>query len=103
MSEQLYVHGWDKWQSYRNDRGVPPWIKVHRRLMHDPNWASLTDAQKGHLISIWILAADRDGAIPADTKMVQRLCCLEHEPDLKLLQELNFLDAKLTPRRRQVE
>lgn len=26
----LHVHDWDEHQSYRRDRGQPPWIKVHR-------------------------------------------------------------------------
>ena len=52
---------WDKWQTYRKDRGQPPWIKIHRRLMRNPEWVSLTDAERGQLVSMWLLAADHDG------------------------------------------
>ncbi|KKL61244.1 hypothetical protein LCGC14_2197270, partial [marine sediment metagenome] len=61
MTKKLRIRNWDKWQSYRRDRGQPPWIKVHRSLMRDMNWVSLSDAQRGQLVAIWMLAADQDG------------------------------------------
>jgi hypothetical protein len=99
--KKLQVHDWDIWQSYRRDRGQPPWIKIHRRLMRDHKWIGLTDAQRGQLVNIWLLAADDDGRIPDDPGMVRKLCYLEAEPDLKLFIEKGFLDATLTPSRRQ--
>ena len=51
---------WEKWQSYRSDRGQPPWIKIHRRIMRNHDWADMTDAQRGQLVSIWLLAADKN-------------------------------------------
>lgn len=97
----MRVVNWDRWQSYRNDRGQPPWIKVHRCVMRNPEWVSLTDAQRGQLISIWLLAADRNGVLPDDPKLIQRLCFMTDEPDLTTFISLGFLDAKPTPRRRQ--
>lgn len=108
------IRNWEKWQSYRGDRGQPPWIKVHRCLMRNDGWVQLTDAQRGHLVSIWLLAADRDGQIPASPQLIQKLCYLDQPPDLQLLMDLGFIeedneatpprrqcDAKTTPRRRQ--
>ena len=69
--------------------------------MRDPNWVALTDAQKGQLVCIWMLAADNNGKVPSSPALIKRLCCLEHEPDLTILMSLGFLDAKMTPRRRQ--
>jgi hypothetical protein len=102
MSE-LRIRNWDKWQSYRSDRGQPPWIKVHRRLLLDPNWVTLTDAQKGQLISIWMLAAERNGTITDDVSSVRKLCHLDTDPDINLFIEKGFLDAKVTPRRRRAD
>ena len=110
----LHVHGWERWQSYRADRGQPPWIKLHRCLMRNHEWVSMTDAERGQLIAIWLLAADDGGKIPSDGMLVQRLCYMTTEPDLARFVELGFLeadatvmtprrqgDANVTPRRRQ--
>ena len=106
--EYLQVRNWRKWQSYRNDRGQPPWIKLHRSLLRDPEWISLPDRCRAHLVSIWLLAADRDGQVPNDAKVLQRLCQLDAKPDLQRLQDDGFLtpvgclsDAKMTPDGRQ--
>ena len=57
----MRVKDWERWQTYRKDRGRPPWIKLHREVLRNPQWVMLTDAQRGQLVSLWILAADRDG------------------------------------------
>lgn len=103
----MKVRKWDTWQSYRSDRSQPPWIKVHRCLMRNPDWVSLSDAQRGHLVCMWMLAADNGGKLPDDPKLIQRLCYLEKEPDIKTFVDHGFLedwrqpDAKVTPTRRQ--
>lgn len=89
---KLYIHDWRQWQSYRSDRGQPPWIKVHRSLMRDHKWVALSDEQKGHLISMWILAADNDGWIPDNANLVQKLCYLESQPDLEYFIDQGLID-----------
>ncbi len=93
----MRVKNWEKWQSYRSDRGQPPWIKVHRRLVHDENWAELTDAQRGQLVAIWMLAADRDGVIPASPRVLQKLCMMTDEPDIQVLINKGFIDGDVNP------
>jgi len=106
-SDTIRVRNWDKWQTYRRDRGQPPWIKVHREVMRNPDWVALTDEQRGQLISIWILAADRDGEIPSDPVLVKKLCYMDSEPDMETLVARGFLeewrqgDVTVTPRCRQ--
>jgi hypothetical protein len=97
----LYVHDWDKWQTYRRDRGAPPWIKIHRTLMRSRKWIELSDVQRSHLVHIWMLAADEDGRIPNDPHLIRKFCQLDTEPDLNLLIEKGFLDAKATSLRRR--
>ena len=89
--EYLKIANWNKWQTYRSDRGQPPWIKIHRRVMRNPEWVSLTDAEKGQLLSLWLLAADKDGTIPADPDVIKRICYLEFKPDLNKFLELGFV------------
>jgi hypothetical protein len=75
----MMVADWDKWQTYRKDRGTPPWIKVHRNLMSNPEWALLSDKEKGQLVSIWIIAADKGGSIPANAKILMKICQLGYK------------------------
>ncbi|MCP4375824.1 MAG: hypothetical protein GY794_06580, partial [bacterium] len=92
MSGTLRIRNWDKWQSYRKDRGQPPWIKIHREVMRNTDWVELSDAQRGQLVAIWLLAADRDGVIPTSPKTIQKLCYLDAEPDLQLFVDKGFIE-----------
>jgi len=87
----MMIKNWDKWQTYRKDRGTPPWIKVHRNLMSNEQWYCLTDAEKGQLISIWILAADKNGQVPDSKKIIQKMCGLDDVPNISKFIELGFL------------
>jgi len=93
MEEYLKVKNWEKWQSYRKDRGQPPWIKVWRRLLRNLKWINLSDAEKGHLVSIWMLAADHEGTIPNDAGSIKVLCHLKAKPNLNKFIQLGFLTS----------
>lgn len=93
MSDGFRVRNWEKWQSYRRDRGQPPWIKVHREVMRNPDWVSMTDAQRGQLVSLWLLAADKDGKLPACPRIIKKLCYMDEEPDLQLFVSLGFIEG----------
>jgi hypothetical protein len=104
----LAIHDWDEHQTYRKDRGQPPWIKVHRHIMRNLKWVSLDDAERGQLVAMWLLAADHNGVIPASPQLVQKLCFMSSTPNLEKFIQLGFLDgewrqadAKPTPLRRQ--
>lgn len=106
--EYLKVKNWDRWQSYRSDRGQPPWIKIHRCIMRNPEWVSLSDSERGQLISVWLLAADRDGLIPSDPTLLQKLCFMSDKINISNFIDLGFIendscrsDAKVTSKRRQ--
>ncbi len=97
----MKIKNWEKWQTYRQDRGAPPWIKVHRNLMSNSDWVGLTDAEKGQLVSMWIVAADKSGHLPDDPAMIRKMCILDGTPDINKFKRLGFIDAKRMPRRRQ--
>ncbi len=59
----IVVRNWHKHQS-RGDRD-DPWIKVYKRLLHDDDWLSLTDAARGMLLTIWLEFASAGGQIRA--------------------------------------
>ena len=87
----MKVVAWDKWQSYRKDRGAPPWIKVYRNLMTNPEWAQLSDAEKGQLVSMWIVAADKGGELPDDPNLVRKICQLDDTPNINKFIALGFV------------
>ena len=60
--------------------------------MRNPEWVSLTDAQRGQLVAIWLLAADHDGVIPTSPDVIKKLCYLDSIPDLKLFMDKGFIE-----------
>jgi len=93
----ICIPNWDKWQSYRKDRGTPPWIKVHRSLLSSGKWAVLTDSEKGQIVSIWIVAADKGGIISSSPRVIQKICQLDDEPNINRFIELGFLTTMCQP------
>ncbi len=91
------ITNWSKWQTYRKDRGTPPWIKVYRNLLSNQEWVGLSDSEKGQLVSIWILAADRGGEVPDNSKTIQKMCMLDDAPDLPKFVSLGFLTPTCQP------
>jgi len=53
----------------------------------------LTDAEKGQLVSIWIIAADKKGIIPDDVRIIQKICMLDNAPNVNKFIELGFLTS----------
>ncbi len=88
----LKVRNWDAWQTYRKDRGTPPWIKLYRNILTNPEWAQLTDADKGLLLSIWVEAADKKGRFSNNAKYLQKHCQLDEPPNLDKLMALGFVE-----------
>jgi hypothetical protein len=91
--KNLHVHDWDIWQTFRKDRGTPSWIKMHRSLMTCQKWATLSDAEKGQMVSIWIIAADKGGYISKDPVVIKKICQLDSTPDIEKFIELQLLDV----------
>ena len=64
MSGWIVIPNWEKFQHY-HDR-APAWIKVYARLAQDDNWLSLSWADRGLLVSIWLAYAQSDGQVRTD-------------------------------------
>lgn len=85
----LRIKNWAEFQHYK-DRN-PPWIKLHRALLDDYDFAALPDATKAHLVLMWLFASQNDGKIPEDAKFLHRKLGLEKPPDLDALITQGFL------------
>jgi hypothetical protein len=67
------IKNWSKFQHYKSGRGAPPWIKLYRDLLNDPEWFELPPEAAKFLVSCWILAAETDGILPDSKTLAFRL------------------------------
>lgn len=89
--QYLKIKNWEEFQHYK-DRN-PPWIKLHRALLDNYEFCSLEDAQKAHLMLIWIHASQNDGMVPNDSRFLERkLSC--SGLDLSVFIEAGFLTVE---------
>ncbi|GIZ54060.1 hypothetical protein [Noviherbaspirillum aridicola] len=66
----LAVKNWKDFQHYGQRN--PPWIKLHRAVIDDYGFCSLSDAAKGHLMLLWLYASQNNGKVPADVPFLEK-------------------------------
>ena len=68
------IRQWEKFQHYTGKRtakgGPPPWIKHYRSLLDDLEFRALTPAARDLLRDLWLIAAERNGEVPADPERI---------------------------------
>jgi hypothetical protein len=84
----LAVKNWDTFQHY--GKRNPPWIKLHRALLDDYAFCSLTDIAKGHLLLIWLYASQNNGNVPHDAPFLERKLSISNL-NIDVLVESGFL------------
>ena len=65
------VKNWKKFQHFKDRR--PPWIKLYRDLLDDPDWHELSGDEAKALVMIWLVASENDGDLPDNRKLAFRL------------------------------
>jgi hypothetical protein len=68
------VKNYEKFQHFK-DR-TPPWIKLYRDILDDPDWHELDGDTAKTLIGLWLIASEDEthqGALPSVRKMAFRL------------------------------
>lgn len=86
----LRVRNWAKFQ-YRTDKTLP-WIRTYNEQLEDYEYTSLTDAQRGHLHDIRLLANRTRNKIPNDAGWVRAAIRSSRAPDLDMLTRRGFLE-----------
>ena len=107
----MRIKNWSKFQHFKDRR--PPWVKLYRDLLDDPDWHELDAEAAKILVSLWLLASedeDQEGKLP-DAKRIafrlripvnkvnQALTKLEHwlyHSDINAISERYQLDAPET-------
>jgi len=70
----LRVKNWSKHQHFK-DR-TPPWIKLYRDILDDPDWHALDGDVAKLLIGIWLIASEdetHEGRLPDERRLAFRL------------------------------
>lgn len=67
----IEIKGWKKFQHFKDRR--PPWIKLYRELLDDPDWHDLDGDDAKALVMLWLIASEDDGRLPCVRKLAFRL------------------------------
>ena len=68
------IKGWSKFQHFKDRR--PPWVKLYRDILEDPDWHDLDGECAKVLISLWLIASEDEeqkGGLPDTRKLAFRL------------------------------
>ena len=116
--QYLKIKNWGKFQHFK-DR-TPPWVKLYRDLLDDPDWHELDGESAKTLIMLWLIASEdetHEGKLPDtrklafrlrtnETKLKQQLIKLEHwliQDDIKMISERYQDDAPETETETETE
>ena len=114
----LRIKNWSKLQHFK-DR-TPPWIKLYRDILDDPDWHDLDGDTAKTLIGLWLIASEdetHNGALPSlrklafrlritEQKLNQQLTKLSHwlvQDDISAISEQHRVDAPETEREEETE
>lgn len=65
------VKGWHKFQHFKDRK--PPWVKLYRDLLDDLDWHELDPVAAKALVSLWLIASEDNGQLPANKILAFRL------------------------------
>lgn len=94
MDGWIIVPHWDRFQHYKNRN--PPWIKLYTELNSSDDWCSLTLAERGLLVGIWLEYARSNGQF-STLDVAKRLDLADHyahvSKHLKALTNAGFIEV----------
>ena len=67
----MRVKNWSHFQHYKHRR--PPWIKLYRELLDDPEYHALEPSAAKLLPLLWLIASEKDGELPASDVLAFRV------------------------------
>lgn len=70
----MQVKDWQKFQHFHNRK--PPWIKLYRDILDDPEWHGLDGLSAKVLVMVWLLASEdktQTGMLPSVSNIAFRL------------------------------
>lgn len=76
----MKIKDWNKFQHFKDRK--PPWIKLYRDLLDDPEWHELDPASAKVLVMIWLIASEEMGELPNLKKLAFRLRMSEKQAEI---------------------
>lgn len=86
------IKDWNKFQHFK-DR-TPPWIKLYRDILDDPDWHDLDGDSAKVLVMLWLIASEDDshnGILPDARRLAFRLRIKESELEQHLTKLSHYL------------
>ena len=80
LEQKMKIKNWTEFQHFK-DR-TPPWIKLYRHLLDDPDWHNLSGNDAKNLVMLWLIASedkDMQGNLPDIRNLAFRLRISESE------------------------
>jgi hypothetical protein len=65
------IRNWETFQHYKHRS--PPWIRLYRTLLDNPEWFELPPAAAKLLVELWLMASEKDGELPDSGTLAWRL------------------------------
>jgi hypothetical protein len=84
------IRNWKRFQHFKDRR--PPWVKLYRDLLEDPDWFELDPVAAKALVMLWLIASEYDGYLPDVRKLAFRLRLQEHEVKQVLIKLSHWLE-----------
>jgi len=89
----IRIKGWSKFQHFKDRR--PPWVKLYRDLLDDPDWHDLDGDSAKALVMLWLIASeddDQEGKLPDVRRMAFRLRMTEAKTNQTLAKLSHWLE-----------
>ena len=67
----MRIKNWHKFQHFKDRR--PPWIKLYRDILDDPEWYTVSGDDAKVLIMLWLIASEDGGELPDNKTLAFRL------------------------------
>jgi len=87
------IKGWVKFQHFKDRR--PPWIKLYRDILEDPDWHDLDGDTAKILVALWLIASEDDqqeGRLPDARRLAFRLRISESKVNQALTKLSHWLE-----------
>jgi hypothetical protein len=87
------IKGWVKFQHFKDRR--PPWIKLYRDILEDPDWHDLDGDTAKILVALWLLASEdeeQEGKLPDARRLAFRLRVSETKVNQALTKLSHWLE-----------
>ena len=73
----IRIKDWHKFQHFKERR--PPWIKLYRDILDDPEWHELDPLSAKVLVMLWLIASESEGTLPSVKNLTFRLRIFEKQ------------------------